>query len=164
MIPAVRSAIAGVDPALPIFSLVPWRDSLAFVTFPARASTVALGVLGALAMMLAITGIFGLASYTVSRRMRELGIRVALGAQNRHVLRAALGRSVLLLGIGSIAGLALGFAASRVLAAIVYEATVSDPLVILGVVATMAGIGLVSAAWPARRALSAEPVMLLREE
>jgi predicted permease len=164
MIPAVRRAIAGVDPALPIFSLVPWRDSLAFVTFPARASTVALGVLGALAMMLAITGIFGLASYTVSRRMRELGIRVALGAQNRHVLRAALGRSVLLLGIGSIAGLALGFAASRVLASIVYEATASDPLVILGVVATMAGIGLVSAAWPARRALSAEPAMLLREE
>lgn len=80
MIPAVRRAIAGVDPALPIFSPVPWRDSLAFVTFPARASTVALSVLGALAMMLSITGIFALASYTVSRRMRELGIRVALGA------------------------------------------------------------------------------------
>jgi hypothetical protein len=71
---------------------------------------------------------------------------------------------VLPLGIGSIAGLALGFAASRVLAGIVYEATASDPLVILGVVATMAGIGLVPAAWPARRTLSAEPAMLLQEE
>jgi len=114
--------------------------------------------------MLSITGIFALASYTVSRRMRELGIRMALGAQNRHVLHAALGRAVRLLGIGSIAGLALGFAAIRVLAGIVYGATASDPLVILGVVATMAGIGPVSAAWPARRALSAEPAMLLREE
>jgi ABC-type antimicrobial peptide transport system permease subunit len=87
-----------------------------------------------------------------------------LGAQNRHVLRAALGRAVLLLGVGSIAGLALGFAASRVLASIVYQASASDPVVILSVVATMAGIGLLSAAWPARRALSTEPATLLREE
>lgn len=115
-------------------------------------------------MMLAITGIFGLASYTVSRRMRELGIRVALGARSWDVLRAALGRAVLLLGIGSVAGLALGFAASRVLANIVYQASASDPLVILAVVLTMALVGLLSAAWPARRALSAEPAMLLRDE
>jgi ABC-type antimicrobial peptide transport system permease subunit len=71
---------------------------------------------------------------------------------------------VLLLGVVQIAGLALGFFAGRVLAGIVYEATASDPPVILGVVATMGGIGLVSAAWPARRALSAEPATLLREE
>jgi predicted permease len=164
MVPAVRRAIATVDPALPVFSVSSWPDALSFFMLPERAATVALGVLGALAMMLAITGIFGLASYTVSRRMHELGIRVALGAQNRDVLRAALGRTVLLLGIGSIAGLALGFAAGRVLASIVYQATASDPLVILAAVATMGCIGLLSAALPAQRALSAEPAMLLREE
>ena len=164
MIPAVRKAIASVDPALPIFSLSTWSDALSLVTFPARAATIALGVLGALAMMLAITGIFGMASYTVSKRMRELGIRVALGAQNQHVLRAALGRTVVLLGAGSVAGLVLGVAASRVLASIVYQASASDPLVILGVVSTMAFIGLLSAAIPARRALSAEPARLLRDE
>ena len=164
MVPAMRRAIASVDPAIPVFSVSSWPDALSFFMLPERAATVALGVLGALAMMLAITGIFGLASYTVSRRMRELGIRVALGAQNRHVLHAALGRAVLLLSIGSVAGLALGFAASRVLASIVYQATASDPLVVLASVATMACIGLLSAAWPARRALSAEPAMLLRDE
>jgi ABC-type antimicrobial peptide transport system permease subunit len=164
MIPAVRKAIASVDPALPVFSLSTWSDALGLVTFPARAATIALGVLGALAMMLAITGIFGMASYTVSKRMRELGIRVALGAQNQHVLRAALGRTVVLLGAGSVAGLVLGVAASRVLASIVYQASASDPLVILGVVSTMAFIGLLSAAIPARRALSAEPARLLRDE
>jgi predicted permease len=164
MVPAVRHAIASVDPALPVFSVSSWQDALAFFMLPERAATVALGVLGVLAMMLAVTGIFGLASYTVSRRMRELGIRVALGAQNWDVLRAALGRAVLLLVIGSVAGLALGFAASKVLASIVYQASASDPLVILAVVVTMAGIGVLSAAWPARRALSAEPATLLRDQ
>lgn len=164
MIPAMRRAIASVDPALPVFNIGTWQDALSFFMLPERVATVALGVLGMLAMMLAVTGIFGMASYTVSRRMHELGIRVALGAQNRHVLHAALGRAALLLGIGSVAGLALGFAAGRVLASIVYRATASDPLVILSVVATMAAIGLLSAAWPARRALSTEPAALLREE
>ena len=164
MIPAMRRAISSVDPSLPVFTLNSWPDALSLVTLPARAATVALGVLGALAMMLAITGIFGLASYTVSRRMRELGIRVALGAQNRHLLRAALGRTVILLGIGSVAGLGLGFVAGKVLASIVYQATASDPLVIFAVVATMALVGLLSAAWPARRALHAEPAHLLRSE
>jgi predicted permease len=164
MVPAMRQAIASVDPALPIFTLGTWNDALGFVTFPARAATIALGILGVLAMMLAVTGIFGMASYTVSRRMRELGIRVALGAQNWQVLRAALGRAVMLLGIGSLAGLVLGVAASRILGSIVYQASASDPLVILGVVVTMAFIGLLSAAIPARRALSAEPARLLRDE
>ncbi|MGC2162184.1 MAG: ABC transporter permease [Silvibacterium sp.] len=166
MIPAVRRAIAGVDPALPVFSVSTWQDALGFFMLPERAATVALGVLGALALMLAVTGIFGLANYTVSRRMRELGLRVALGAQNRHVLHAALGRAALLLGIGSIAGLALGFTASRVLASIVYGATASasDPVVILSAVLTMGAIGILSAAWPAQRALSAQPAALLREQ
>ena len=164
IIPAMRRAIANVDPALPVFSLSSWPDALNFVMLPARAATVALGILGALAMMLAVTGIFGMASYTVSKRMRELGIRVALGAQNWQVLRAALGRAVMLLGIGSLAGLVLGVAASRILASIVYQASASDPLVIFGVVVTMALIGLLSAAIPARRALTAEPARLLRDE
>jgi predicted permease len=164
MIPAVRRAIAGVDPAIPVFTINTWSDTLSLATLPARAATVALGVLGGLAMMLAVTGVFGMASYTVSRRMRELGIRVALGAQNRDILRAALGRMVMLLGIGSLAGLGLGFAAGKVLASIVYQATASDPLVIFAVVATMVLVGMLSAAWPARRALHAEPAHLLRSE
>ena len=164
MIPAVRQAIAGVDPALPVFNVSTWADALATVTFPARAATIALGILGGLAMMLAITGIFGMASYTVSKRMRELGIRVALGAQGKQVLRAALGRTVVLLATGSIAGLALGAAASRVLASIVYQASASDPWVILAAVLTMALVGLVSAAVPAWRVLSVDPTRLLRDE
>ena len=114
--------------------------------------------------MLTITGIFGMAAYSVSKRLRELGIRMALGAQRKEVLRAALGRAVKLLAIGSAAGLVLGILASRVLAFIVYQATPRDPLVLAGVVVAMALLGVVAAWIPAQRALSIDPLRLLREE
>ncbi len=90
--------------------------------FAARVATVALGVLGLLGAMLAVTGIFGMASYTVSKRLRELGIRMALGARRKQVLRTALGRAFVLLSVGSAAGLVLGVLASKVLSFIVYQA------------------------------------------
>ena len=94
--------------------------------------------MGLLAAMLAVTGIFGMAAYSVSKRMKELGIRIALGAQPAQLMRSALGRPLALLIFGSIAGLVLGALASRLLAQIVYEATPRDPLVLGGVVVTMA--------------------------
>src|SRR6202044_710704 len=125
---------------------------------------ISLGVLGLMGAMLSITGIFGMAAYSVSRRLRELGIRVALGAQHKEVLQAALGRAVKLLAIGSAAGLALGVLASRVLAFIVYQATPRDPLVLVGVVFAMLLLGLLATWIPAQRALSVNPLNLLREE
>jgi predicted permease len=164
IIPAVREAIYGVDRSIPIFTLSSWQDSLGFMMLPTLAATVALTVFGSLAIILALTGLFGLASYTVSKRLRELGIRVALGAQQAQVLRAALSRTVLLLAVGSITGLLLGVAASRVLASIVYHASASDPVVLLGVAVTMALVGLLAASIPARRALAINPMDLLREQ
>lgn len=155
--------MAKIDPTLPV-TIQSWPDGLALVLLPARVATVALGVLGLLAGILAATGIFGMASYAVARRLREMGIRVALGAQRVQVLRAALGRTMLLLGLGSLAGLALGALGSRVLASIVYQATVYDPLVVTGAVGAMVLIGLMAAAVPAQRAVSVEPAVLLREE
>ena len=160
---AVDSLMTHIDPSLPV-TIRSWPDAMALVLFPARVATVALGILGLLAAMLAVTGIFGMASYAVARRLREMGIRVALGAQKAQVLRAALGRTMLLLGLGSVAGLALGALCSRVLASIVYEATVYDPVVLAGAVAAMVLIGAMAAAVPARRAVSVEPAVLLREE
>ncbi len=127
-------------------------------------ATVSLGVLGAMGAMLSITGIFGMAAYSVSRRRRELGIRMALGAQRKEVLQAALGRAFRLLAFGSAAGLVLGILASRVLASIVYQATPSDPLVLAGVVMAMLLLGLLATWIPAQRALSLNPLTLLREE
>ncbi|HMD98296.1 MAG TPA: FtsX-like permease family protein, partial [Terriglobia bacterium] len=129
-----------------------------------RLATISLGVLGAMGAMLSITGIFGLAAHSVSKRKKELGIRIALGAQRQEVLQAALGRPFRLLAIGSAAGLLLGLLATRVLAFIVYQATPRDPLVLAGAVLAMLLLGLLSTWIPAQRALSIDPVTLLREE
>jgi ABC-type antimicrobial peptide transport system permease subunit len=105
-----------------------------------------------------------MAAYSVSRRLRELGIRIALGAQRTELLRAALGRAFKLLAWGSTAGLVLGILASRVLSHIVFQASPRDPLVLIGVVLAMAFLGLVATWLPAQRALSVDPLLLLREE
>jgi len=132
--------------------------------FAARAATVALGVMGALGAMLAVTGIFGMGSYSVSKRLRELGIRVALGACRAEILQAALDRPVKLLCAGSVAGLLLGMAATRVLGAVVYQATPSDPVVICGTLIAMVLLGIIASWLPARRAAGVDPAILLREE
>jgi predicted permease len=160
---AISVMLRKVDPNLPV-TIESWPDALALVLFPARVATVALGILGVLAAVLAATGIFGMASYTVARRLREMGIRVALGAQRIEVLRASLGRTVLLLGGGSLAGLVLGLMGSRVLASIVYEATAYDPLVLTVALLLMVAIGAAAALVPARRAMQVDPAVLLREE
>jgi len=114
--------------------------------------------------MLSITGIFGMAAYSVSKRMKELGIRIALGAQRWDVLQAALGRAFKLLALGSAAGLILGVLASRVLASVVYQANSRDPLVLAAVVVVMLLLGLLATGIPAHRALSVDPWKLLREQ
>ena len=141
-----------------------WDKALTGVLFPSRMATLALGVLGVMGVMLSVTGIFGMAAYSVSRRLRELGIRLALGAQRAEVLQAALGRAVKLLVIGSAVGLLLGLLATKVLAFIVYQATPRDPLVLAGVGLAMLLVGLVATWIPAQRALSIDPLRLLREE
>lgn len=160
---ALNRTITSIDPSLP-FTLRTWPDRLSLVLFPPRIATAALGVMGILAAMLAITGVFGMATYTVSKRLRELGIRVALGAHRAQLMKAALGRPLIVLLSGSMAGLVLGVLASRLLAALVYEATPRDPLVLIGAVVAMMLIGLVATWIPARRALGINPAQLLRQE
>lgn len=163
IVPQLRQVLSQIDPSLP-FVFHTWTDALAFVLFPARAATASLGVMGLLAAMLAVTGVFGMAMYSVSKRMREFGIRVAVGAQPIQLMRSALSRPVILLLSGTTAGLLLGMIASRLLAQVVYEATPRDPLVFAGVMITMALLGLVATWLPARRALRIHPASLLREE
>lgn len=160
---AMRSRALALDAGLPVY-IQTWNQNLDPALFPSRMATLALGVMGAMGAMLSITGIFGMAAYSVSKRLRELGIRMALGAQRKEVLQAALGRAFKLLAFGSAAGLILGILASQVLASIVYTATPRDPLVLAGVVVAMALVGLVATWIPAQRALSLDPLTLLRED
>jgi predicted permease len=160
---AIRKKMRELDSGLP-FYLESWDQQLDTALFGARMATISLGVLGMMGAILAATGIFGMAAYSVSRRLKELGIRMALGAQRKEVLAAALGRALRLLAFGSAAGLVLGILASGVMASIVYQATPRDPLVLTGVVLAMGMLGLIATWLPALRALSLDPVALLREE
>ncbi len=160
---AIKSALRNLDSGLP-FTIETWNGALDVALFPSRVATVTLGVLGAMGAMLSVTGIFGMAAYSVSKRKRELGIRMALGAQRKEVLEAALGRAFKLLAFGSAAGLLLGMLASHVLASIVYQASPRDPLVLAGVVLAMLSVGLLATWIPAQRALAIDPSILMREE
>jgi len=160
---AMRGRLHELDPGLPAF-IQSWTGAMGLSLFPSRVAAVALGVLGAIAALLSLTGVFGLAAYAVSRRLKELGIRIALGASRREILRATLSRPFQLLALGSVAGLVLGVLASTVLSAVVYQATPRDPLVLAGVVVVMLLLGLLATWIPAQRALSADPLKLLREE
>src|SRR5262249_55187184 len=107
MVDGIRRAIRDLDPSIPIERLGPWNSQLSMILLPSQVAAIALGLFGAFGLLLSIAGTFGLASYTVSKRLRELSIRLALGAQARLILSAALGRMLVLLGIGSLAGIAL---------------------------------------------------------
>jgi predicted permease len=160
---AIRSALRDIDPGMAL-AIRPWSTELGGTLFPSRMAAMSLGVLGMMGAMLSITGIFGMAAYSVSKRFKELGIRVALGARRKEVLQSALGRAFKLLAIGSGVGLVLGLLATKVLAFIVYQATPRDPLVLAGVALSMAALGLLATWIPAQRALSVNPLTLRRED
>jgi ABC-type lipoprotein release transport system permease subunit len=160
---ALNRMFTDTDAGMPV-TLRSWPDRLSLALFPPRIATAALGVMGILAAMLAITGVFGMATYTVSKRMRELGIRVALGAHRGQLMHAALGRPLLVLLSGSLVGLLSGVLASRLLAGLVYQATPRDPLVLIGAALAMTLIGLLATWIPAHRAVTINPAQLLRQE
>jgi predicted permease len=159
---ALHDLLGREAPATP-FHIWQWRKSVdRSLTMP-RAVTLLLTLMGILAAVLAMTGIFGMASYSVSKRKREQGIRIALGAAQLQVLRATLGRPVLLLVFGSLLGMAGGILCSRFVGRLGAFATPSDPLVVLSVCAALLLIGVVATWIPVRRTLHIDPARLLRE-
>ena len=160
---ALKNKLHDLDAGMPFF-IQPWSKEMDAYQFGAHMATISLGVLGLMGAMLSVTGIFGLAAYSVSKRLRELAIRVSLGAARKDVLFEALGRALKLLAFGAAAGMVLGILASRVLAFIVYQATPRDPLVLGGVILAMALLGLLGTWVPARSVLKVDPVMLLRDK
>jgi hypothetical protein len=160
---ALRRTLRALEPSASL-DVRSWPDALAGHLRPARVATVALGAIGFMAAMLAVTGIFGMAAYTVSRRKKELGIRTALGARRTLVLRAAVGRPAVLLGVGSAVGLLAGIPANRLLGTIVHQADPGNPAVLVGAMLTMALLGIAGAAIPAWEALAVDPSKLMRED
>jgi len=156
--------VAGLDPELPLYGTGSLDQMLGFAFFPTHAAALALSAFGALAIMLAVTGIHGLVSYAVARRVREIGIRMAVGARPSQVLQLVLSRIAVLLAIGSVIGVMLALAAGQVLAGVVYGASSRDPQVLAAGLATIALLGLISSWAPTRRALGIDPMVALRYE
>jgi predicted permease len=160
----MRQSMARLDPHLAVYAVGGLRQMLGLVYLPMHAAAITLGAFGLLALMLSITGIYGLSAYTVSRRAREIGIRMAIGARPAQILRFVFGRIGALVTAGAVVGLALGIAGAGVLASIVYQASSRDPIVIAAAVLSIALVALVAAFGPARRAVSVDPVHSLRHE
>jgi predicted permease len=164
MVHLMEDAMARIDRDLPIFGVTAWQDSLnRMALFPARAATGVLSALAFLALTLSIAGISAQASHSVSKRMRELAIRKAVGASNLRTLTDGLGRTAVLLEISSLAGIAMALAAQHVLSSIVYHASSTDPAVLLATPVVMLLTGALSTVVPARKALLVSPAQLLRE-
>jgi predicted permease len=164
IIDEMKQGVARLDAELPLYGTGSLDQMLGYAFLPTYAATIALGAFGVLAVMLAITGVHGLVSYAVAGRVHEIGIRIAVGARPSQIVRLVLGRTALLLAIGSAIGLVLALAAGNVLASVVYQSSASDPQVLATVLAAIALLGLLSTWAPTRRALRIDPMVALRYE
>ncbi|HEU4629931.1 MAG TPA: ABC transporter permease [Gemmatimonadaceae bacterium] len=162
--PAVRRMVADLDAALPIVDQLTLEERTAMVTFPQRVALYVAGSLGVVALLLAVLGIYGVTAYSVARRTRELGIRVALGATRGGVLRLVLREGALLAGVGALIGLAAAAALTRLLAGLLYGVPPLDPLAFGGAAVLLALAALAAAYLPARRAAAVDPTIALRSE
>jgi predicted permease len=160
----MRRAVLELDPSLTIFDAGSMTSELALALFPARLVAVVLGAFGLLAVVLAATGVYGIMAYAVSRRTREIGIRMALGAAPAQVLRVVLMRTAVLLAVGTVVGFGLAYAGGQFFGQILYGVSPHDPLTYASAMGLMAGVALVACWVPARRAIRVDPLTALRTE
>ncbi len=164
MVPLIRKQIAALDPKLPVYGAGNLNDMLGFAMFPMHAAAIALSAFGVFALLLTVTGIYGLVAYAVARRTRELGIRIAVGAGSLQLLRLVLGKLLTLVAAGLALGLLLALAAGPALSAIIYTTSPRDPILLIEVLLVLLGAALLSCSKPVMRALRIDPVSALRCE
>lgn len=163
-ISAARDAVRSLDPNLPLFDVKSMTEHLKFALFPARVAAVVLGAFGFVALTLAAIGLYGVTAYSVSQRTREIGIRIALGAQLRDVLRTILRSSVKLIVIGVSLGLLGAFLVTRLLVSLLSGVSATDPLTFVFVSVLLVVVALLASYLPARRATKVDPLVALRYE
>ena len=162
--PAVRGALQRIDPDLPLFDVRQMDERLAAALATARFNTLLLSLLGAIGLLLAASGIYGVIAYFVSQRTQEIGVRIALGATAAGVVRLVLGEALQPVALGAAVGVVSAIAATRVLASQLFGVSPTDPLTIAAVVAMLVGVALVASVIPARRAASIDPTRALQAE
>ena len=149
---------------LPILQIVPMQDKVAAAAATPRFFTTLVSVFGALALMLAAVGLYGIVAYVVRQREREIGVRVALGATPAHVVWLMLRRGMRPVLAGLTVGIALALFATRLLRSLLYEVSASDPVTFVGVATLLAAVALVASWLPSRRAARVDPTVTLRAD
>ena len=162
--PAVRSLLSAIDPQLPLHDMRPMSQVVAETMASQRLTVWLVGGFAALALVLAFFGIYSVMSYSVTERLHEIGVRVALGAQARDVLRLVVGHGMKVAAIGLVAGILGALAATRAMTALLFEVRPSDPLTYGVIAALLAIVGLAACYLPARRATATDPLVALRHE
>ena len=164
VVPALRTALAEVDPALPLSSVTTLEDLIGRSLAGRRFILALVGLFAAMALLLAMAGVYGVQAYSVAGQTSEIGVRVALGASHGEVLRRIVLRAMRPATVGIVLGLAAAFALSRVMASLLFGVRASDPPSYLGAAGLLAVTALVSCWLPARRALRVDPVTAVRAE
>jgi ABC-type antimicrobial peptide transport system permease subunit len=164
MTSAVRSVVSQMDSNLPVFNVHTQTQLIDQLLFQERMIAKLSGFFGVLALLLASIGLYGLLSYEVSRRTREIGIRVALGARQSDVLRLVVGHGIILVIAGLAAGVGVALGVTRYLKSMLYDVHTNDPATMIAVGVLLGLVALVACYIPARRALSVDPMVALRYE
>jgi predicted permease len=164
MIAALRSEFQQLDSNLPVYSIKTMTEHMSLPLFPARIAAILLGSFGVLALILAAIGIFGVMSYSVSQRTREIGIRMALGASTPGIIRLVVGHGLRMISLGMGIGLAVAFAATRFMSALLYGVSATDTLTFGGIAILLIGVAMLACYLPARRAAQVDPMIALRCE
>jgi putative ABC transport system permease protein len=161
---AVKDRVWRVDGQIPVTKARTMVEVMGASVEARRFNMLLLGVFAAVAMLLAAVGIYGVMSYTVAQRTREIGVRIALGARSRDVIRMVVGRGMLLTSIGAAAGLALSLALTHLMSGMLFGVGAKDPLTFAIVSLLLAGVALLACYIPARRAAKVDPMVALRTE
>ena len=163
-IAAVRSAVQAIDDNLPAQEIKTLEEIVGLQFWPARMLAGLLAVLGSVGLLLASVGVYGVMSYAVAQRTREIGVRMALGAHSRDVLKLIVRQGVGLTLAGAAIGLALSFAATRLIASLLYGVEATDPITFIFVPSFLLGVAVVACYLPARRGTKVDPILALRSE
>jgi len=161
---AVRGLVLAIDPQQPIYDVRAMSERVSGSSSQPRFLSLLLGLFAAVAATLAAVGIYGVMSYTVAQQTRELGIRMALGAESSSVLRLVLNKGLILAGIGIALGVGGALALGKVVATQLFQTKAADPVVFLGVSAGLVVVALLATLIPARRATRVDPIVALRSE